>query len=104
MMPMQMRRKSRTIRKVENLSRTATSQNLLQHAGTNQVTFARSVDEHVLPVVLASAKRVPGAAAEPALFALGGLPASLVRSACLTLAQGPIGTGLAGYESFRRRI
>jgi hypothetical protein len=97
MMPMQMPRKSRTIRKVENLSRTANSQNILQHAGTNQITFARfggqifsrpvSLFEHVLLDVMASAKRVPGPGAEPALFALGGLPASPARSACLTLAQ-----------------
>jgi hypothetical protein len=65
-----------------------------------------SLFEHVLLDVMASAKRVPGAAAEPALFALGRLPASLVRSACLTLAQGQDRSraDLAGYESFRCRI
>jgi hypothetical protein len=41
MMPMQMPRKSRTMQKAENLSRTANSQNILQYAGTNQITFAR---------------------------------------------------------------
>jgi hypothetical protein len=41
MMPMQMPRKFRTIQKAENLSRTANSQNILQQAGTNQITFAR---------------------------------------------------------------
>jgi hypothetical protein len=46
-----------------------------------------SVFEHVLPDVTAPAKRAPGAAAEPARFALGRLPASLVGSACLTLAH-----------------
>ena len=105
MMPMQMPRKSRTIRKAENLSRTATSQNILQHAGTNQITFARfggqifsrpvSLFEHVLLDVMASAKGVPGPAAEPALFALGGLPASPARSDR---------RDFVGYESFRRGI
>jgi hypothetical protein len=46
-----------------------------------------SLFEHVLLDVMASAKRVPGAAAEPALFVLCRLPASLVGLACLTLAH-----------------
>jgi hypothetical protein len=59
--------------------------------------------EHVLLDVMASAKRVSGAAAEPALFALGRLPLQ-VSVPHVGATAGPIGTDLAGYESFRRRI
>jgi len=112
MMPMQMPRKSRTIQKAENLSRTATAQNILQHAGTNQITFARfggrispepvSLFEHVLPVVMASAKRVPGAAAEPALFALGGLAGQPRKVSVPEVGSraGPIGTILPDMSHF----
>jgi hypothetical protein len=114
MMPMQMCRKSRTMQKVENLSRTATSQNLLQHGGTNQITLARSVEFSPEPVGpcsstfcrLAPAKRVPGAAAESALFALGRPPGQPRQVSVPDVAQrqNRSGAGLAGYESFRRRI
>jgi hypothetical protein len=132
MMPMHMRRKARKLEKVENLSRTATPQNILPRAGTNQITLARFCGRilssrralfecHVLRGCHAVHNRCLGRAQMPNRPPAGQL-AGLARSARLTLARSePIAlwlrsiwpsetaiqqaiAALAGYESFRRRI
>jgi hypothetical protein len=78
MMPMQMGRKAWRLEKVENLSRTATAQNILPHAGTNQIALARfcgRIFSQPAPPIWPSETGI-----QPAIAAL------------------------AGYESFCRRI
>src|SRR5216683_2182569 len=113
MMPMQMRRKARKIEKVENLSRTATAQNVVQHAGTNQITLARFGGR------IFSRAAAPVRARSAGCHGVGETRAGRRSRACsirpvagqprqvsvpdVGATAGPNGIDFAGYESFRRR-